>query len=427
MKRIKDSFLIYHVGAQAFAQSEASKNISMIWNHENNCGPRPNGLMYPRPRVSTGDFTDNHECDIMDNAYYVSGYRCRAPCQAAPDTQVVLVCNCHEEMGKIHFVKQCTWEFPLGECPAVPESAPKFDWECNPLTQDCTQGQYPPTDQSDNRTLPPASEPLSSEEASDTAVHSLLHKVVENMVQNSSNEPKEHKRNNKQTNRHVHTTSSPPTTEDSWTTEELQDASLFEDDAVNVAVEILEQVMALQREHEQLADELDYATTEASTTTTPAAPVMLNDVTEETSNDQPVYEYEDNDEDTYEEDYYQKFVPRGRPINNIVNFFNDGSPPSVALPIEGGGGRVQVAPGPRSYPRQFQHDAVGSANGFYKEPSEPAIDIFKLKKRLDKSKSEVAALKKALAEQEAIHQDLKNFVAKSLKVEVDDKLLELIK
>merc|ERR1712176_221620 len=64
---------------QALASSEVAKNIAMHWNINNNCGRRPQGLRYPLPDNSTGNYLDNIECDIMENTRYISGYQCIAP------------------------------------------------------------------------------------------------------------------------------------------------------------------------------------------------------------------------------------------------------------------------------------------------------------------------------------------------------------
>ena len=97
-----------------------------------NCGRRPQGLRYPLPDNSTGNYLDNIECDIMENTRYISGYQCIAPCQSDPTQTAHLVCNCHMEMGPIHFIKQCVWEYKGPSCPVLTDEDKRYDWECHP-------------------------------------------------------------------------------------------------------------------------------------------------------------------------------------------------------------------------------------------------------------------------------------------------------
>ena len=102
--------------------------IEMINFFIQNCGPRPQGPRYPQPpAASTGDPTENASCDIMRDAQYISGYKCKAPCQADLEQTVEINCNCHTSMGPLQFIKQCEWEFVDGKrCPKLKVKKPRI-------------------------------------------------------------------------------------------------------------------------------------------------------------------------------------------------------------------------------------------------------------------------------------------------------------
>ena len=98
--------------------------------------------MYNRPTKYTGKYSDNHECDIMDNTLYISGYKCGGVCQMDTNVEVELHCNCHQQMGPISFIKQCEWIYTNNKkCPKVPKTEQHYDWECAPDKSDCKLGK----------------------------------------------------------------------------------------------------------------------------------------------------------------------------------------------------------------------------------------------------------------------------------------------
>ena len=55
-----------------------------------NCGPRPQGNIYPVPE-GEGDPYENVQCDVVNNATYISGYTCPGKCQADPSRGLKLI------------------------------------------------------------------------------------------------------------------------------------------------------------------------------------------------------------------------------------------------------------------------------------------------------------------------------------------------
>ena len=54
-----------------------------------------------------------------------------------------MLCVITRIVGFVHLVKQCKWDYEDGRvCPDVPDGE-KFDWECDPRTSHCDDGQYP--------------------------------------------------------------------------------------------------------------------------------------------------------------------------------------------------------------------------------------------------------------------------------------------
>ena len=54
-----------------------------------------------------------------------------------------MLCVITRIVGFVHLVKQCEWDYEDGRvCPDVPDEE-KFDWECDPRTSKCEDGQYP--------------------------------------------------------------------------------------------------------------------------------------------------------------------------------------------------------------------------------------------------------------------------------------------
>jgi len=129
---------------EKFGSSEVSKDLKFGWDLQNNCGPRPQGPRYPQPpAASTGNPAENAFCDIMLDAQYISGYKCKAPCQADLEQTVEINCNCHTSMGPLQFIKQCEWEFVDGKrCPKLKTLQKEFDWECDPRIHNCPSPQY---------------------------------------------------------------------------------------------------------------------------------------------------------------------------------------------------------------------------------------------------------------------------------------------
>merc|ERR1712037_137363 len=122
----------------------ASQKIILKWDLSNNCGPRPSWLKLDAPEKSTGKHADNHFCDIIDDQLYIPGYSCSGTCpdEHAPQ-RATITCDCHSEMGPLKFIKQCEWAYKGAPCEFHSENAfEEFDWECNPLLEDCPEGQY---------------------------------------------------------------------------------------------------------------------------------------------------------------------------------------------------------------------------------------------------------------------------------------------
>ena len=46
-------------------------------------------------------------------------------------------------MGPLQFIKQCEWTYKGLPCESHDDNAfDEYDWECNPLLEDCPEGQY---------------------------------------------------------------------------------------------------------------------------------------------------------------------------------------------------------------------------------------------------------------------------------------------
>ena len=61
--------------------------ISLDWKSDSkvslnfqNCGPRPQGPLYPIP-LGSGDPHENQDCDVIKNSTYISAYKCSGQCQ----------------------------------------------------------------------------------------------------------------------------------------------------------------------------------------------------------------------------------------------------------------------------------------------------------------------------------------------------------
>jgi len=65
----------------------------------------------PPPNEASGIPEGSAECDIIENAVYIAGYECTAPCQADQTLMATLFCNCHIKMGPLQFIKQCEWDY----------------------------------------------------------------------------------------------------------------------------------------------------------------------------------------------------------------------------------------------------------------------------------------------------------------------------
>ena len=53
-------------------------------------------------------------------------------------------------MGPLQFIKQCEWTYKGLPCEFHSENAYEdFDWECNPLLDNCPEGQYAENRQTD--------------------------------------------------------------------------------------------------------------------------------------------------------------------------------------------------------------------------------------------------------------------------------------
>ena len=82
---------------------------------------------------------------LQDNLY-LQGYSCNTTCQAAPEIQVEVQCDCLRRLGFITIPKPCTWVTKTlkGEktvCPEVPKSMSQFDWQCDPRNETCPDGK----------------------------------------------------------------------------------------------------------------------------------------------------------------------------------------------------------------------------------------------------------------------------------------------
>jgi len=150
MKSFISTIFLTLANGEKFGSSEVSKDLKFGWDLQNNCGPRPQGPRYPQPpAASTGDPAENASCDIMRDAQYISGYKCKAPCQADLEQTVEINCNCHTSMGPLQFIKQCEWEFVDGKrCPKLKALQKEFDWECDPRVHNCPSPQYRPVQKS---------------------------------------------------------------------------------------------------------------------------------------------------------------------------------------------------------------------------------------------------------------------------------------
>jgi len=144
MKSFISTIFLTLANGEKFGSSEVSKDLKFGWDLENNCGPRPQGPRYPQPPTeSIGHPAENISCDIMKDAQYISGYKCKAPCQADLELTVEINCNCHTSMGPLQFIKQCEWEFVDGKrCPNLKALQKEFDWECDPRVHNCPTPQY---------------------------------------------------------------------------------------------------------------------------------------------------------------------------------------------------------------------------------------------------------------------------------------------
>jgi len=125
------------------------QRIGFQWNLKNNCGPRPSGPIYPHPPLNT-----NHNpqlpmhCDMIYDDLYVQGYKCNTTCQAVPEQEIQVECDCLRRIMGLTFPQPCKWVYKTMEgeksdgCPAVPESMPQYDWQCDPRNGTCAEGQY---------------------------------------------------------------------------------------------------------------------------------------------------------------------------------------------------------------------------------------------------------------------------------------------
>jgi len=125
------------------------QRIGFQWNLKNNCGARPSGPIYPHPPLNT-----NHNpqlpmhCDMIYDDLYVQGYKCNTTCQAVPEQEVQVECDCLRRIMGLTFPQPCKWVYKTMEgeksdgCPAVPESMPQYDWQCDPRNGTCAEGQY---------------------------------------------------------------------------------------------------------------------------------------------------------------------------------------------------------------------------------------------------------------------------------------------
>jgi len=124
------------------------QRIGFKWNLKNNCGPRPTGPIWPHPPLNT-----NHNpqlpmhCDMLHEDLYVQGYACNTTCQAEPEVQVQVQCDCLRRVMGLTFPQPCKWvtktmEGNSTDCASVPATLPQFDWQCDPRNETCADGQY---------------------------------------------------------------------------------------------------------------------------------------------------------------------------------------------------------------------------------------------------------------------------------------------
>jgi hypothetical protein len=71
----------------------------------------------------TGNFIDNHECDITKDDLYIAGYKCGGVCGMNQNVKIELNCDFYQQVGPISFIKQCEWKYKDNKkCKNVPES-----------------------------------------------------------------------------------------------------------------------------------------------------------------------------------------------------------------------------------------------------------------------------------------------------------------
>ena len=147
MRRLITKLLI---GSDKLAENNClsttrSKSLKKIFQ---NCGARPSGPIYPHPPLNT-----NHNpqlpmhCDMIYDDLYVQGYKCNTTCQAVPEQEVQVECDCLRRIMGLTFPQPCKWVYKTMEgeksdgCPAVPESMPQYDWQCDPRNGTCAEGK----------------------------------------------------------------------------------------------------------------------------------------------------------------------------------------------------------------------------------------------------------------------------------------------
>ena len=102
--------------------------------------------MWPHPPTNTNQNPQlPMHCDMYHNDLYLQGYSCNTTCQAAPEVQVEVECDCLRRLGFITFPKPCKWvtktmEGEKTECPEVSSSMTQFDWQCDPRNETCPEG-----------------------------------------------------------------------------------------------------------------------------------------------------------------------------------------------------------------------------------------------------------------------------------------------
>ena len=85
-------------------------------------------------------------CDMLEDDLYAEGYKCNTTCQAAPEKQVEVHCDCLRSFMGITLPKPCEWvtkaiDGEKTECPTVPDTMPNFDWRCDPRIETCSEGK----------------------------------------------------------------------------------------------------------------------------------------------------------------------------------------------------------------------------------------------------------------------------------------------